>query len=57
MNDREIKVKGLYSQGVLSGFNIMFDTQRETKYTVSNGITRGAKGDYVTWVDVATPQG
>ena len=45
------------THGVLSGFNIMIDRQRQTKYSVSNDMARGAKGDYVTRVDVASPQG
>jgi hypothetical protein len=40
----------------LSGFNIMIDRQRQTKYTVSSDMARGAKRDGVTWVGVATPQ-
>ena len=47
----------MYSPGVLSGFNIMIDRQRQTKYTVSNDMARGAYGGCVSQVDVAPPQG
>ena len=46
----------MYSHSVLSGFNIMIDRQRQAKYTDSNDMARGAKGDCVTGVDVAPPQ-
>jgi hypothetical protein len=55
-NNRHIEVNGLYSRSVLSGFNIMIDRQRKTKYTDSNGMARGDRGGCVTRVDVAPTQ-
>jgi len=54
-NKNVIEVNGFYSQGVLSGFSIIFDRQMQTNYSFSNNMARGAKGDCVTWVDVANP--
>jgi hypothetical protein len=55
-NNREMEVNGLYSLGVLSGFNIMIDRQRQTKYTVGNDMARGAKKVCVTRVDIVPQQ-
>jgi hypothetical protein len=39
----------------LSGFNIVIDRQRQTKYTVRFHMGRDAKGDGVTGFGVARP--
>jgi hypothetical protein len=58
LNKREIEVLSnvFYSHRVLSGFNIMFDRQRQTKYSVSNDMARVAKGGDFTRVDDAPSQ-
>jgi serine/threonine-protein kinase RIO1 len=52
----ELPSNGLYSHSDLSGFNIMFDRERQTKFADSNDMTRSTKGDCVTRVDIALRQ-